>query len=58
MLTRASPQHVRQAVEDTLQKLGVEYLDLYLMHVSIARARIHALHLHADPFRSAVERRP
>lgn len=28
--------HVRQAVQDTLDKLGVKYLDLYLMHWNIA----------------------
>ncbi|PWZ03843.1 hypothetical protein BCV70DRAFT_153874 [Testicularia cyperi] len=28
--------HVRQACLDTLEKLGVEYLDLYLMHWNIA----------------------
>ncbi|CAO1618966.1 unnamed protein product [Parajaminaea phylloscopi] len=31
-----NPEHVRKAVKDSLSRLGVEYLDLYLMHWPVA----------------------
>lgn len=31
-----NPEHVRQACKDTLNRLGFEYLDLYLMHWPVA----------------------
>jgi glycerol 2-dehydrogenase (NADP+) len=36
------PEHVEMACRDTLEKLGTDYLDMYLMHYPVSRA--HDLH--------------